>query len=106
LYSDYAGLFGGNSNGNEGSNKDSDEVLAEELTAKERLEEQREKEKIKKWNWYSLLYAMSKGDIFKLKDLFELNLNFFLTHKAFEIENKNMYEFYEYKRFNVIWQQQ
>lgn len=36
-----------------------------------------------------------------MEDVLKLNFIFTLTHRSFELENKKVKEWYEYKRFNL-----
>jgi hypothetical protein len=44
---------------------------------------------------------LAKGDITKIEGIFKLNFVFTLTHKSFEVENKRIFEFYEYNKYNI-----
>jgi hypothetical protein len=70
-------------------------------TESERKEHLAEIEKAKKWNWYGYFYCLAKGDITKMEEVLKLNFLFTLTHKGFEIENKKISEYYDFRRFNV-----
>jgi len=35
-----------------------------------------------------------------MEDVLKMNFLFTLTHKSFEVENKKISEFYEYRRYN------
>lgn len=103
LYEDYAGIFGSHEQNNEdveGEHRDGERDV-EGLTRAEVRAEIEEEKRRKKWNWYNLLYHIAKGDILKIEQLTKLNLLFLLTHKGYEIENKKIYEFYEFRRFNM-----
>lgn len=55
----------------------------------------------KKWSWFGYLYTLAKGDITKMESIAKLNFIFSLTYKSYELENKAISEYYDYKRFNI-----
>jgi hypothetical protein len=69
---------------------------------KQRLEEEKEELRlVNKWNWYRYFYVLAKGDITKIPDVVKLNFMFTLTHRSFEIENKKLAEYYDFRRYSI-----
>lgn len=64
-------------------------------------EEKKESDNTAKWSWYSFVYCLAQGDVTKIEAIFEMNFVFILNHKSFELENKKIKEWYDWRRFNV-----
>lgn len=96
LHQNYSGLFSVDK-----PSEEEEEIRGEtEVEKRKRLREEREEqEKADKWNLYSLLYNLAKGDITKIPQILELNFLFVLTHKSYEVENKKVAEYYDNGRF-------
>ena len=74
-----------------------DEIRGESELQKEAREKEEAEEikKILKWNWYSLVYILSKGDITKRDEVLKMNFISALNWLAFEKENKSIKELYD-----------
>lgn len=64
-------------------------------------EQKREAENARKWSWYTFVYTLAKGDILKIEQILKMNFVLTLNHKAYEQENKNIKEFYEFRKYNI-----
>lgn len=90
MLKDYSGLF---------SSGDTEEPTNEnESERKQRLAEQK---KADKWSWFLFAYTLGKGDALKMKEVLSLNLIFLLNFKSCELENKQIFEHYDFNRFNL-----
>jgi hypothetical protein len=74
-----------------------DEIRGESELQKEAREKEEAEEikKILKWNWYSLVYILSKGDITKRDEVLKMNFISALNWLAFEKENKSIKQLYD-----------
>lgn len=86
IYKNYSGLFTNTGDGNGDENPED----AEEQDAEAKSEEMEQR----KWAWYSFLYSTAKGDIRAIKEIADYNFIFTLTHKSFEVENKQIHKYY------------
>jgi len=91
LYSDHSGIF----STSDTEDGDEPETEAEKNTLLA------EAAKVKKWGWYAYIYCLAKGDVTRIEQVMQTNFVLTLTHRSFEIENKKLYEFYEYGRYNT-----
>jgi hypothetical protein len=73
----------------------------EDETEQERRERIAEERAAKKWSWFSFFYGLAQGDITKMESVLKLNILFTLTFKSFEIENKKIREYYDWRRYNL-----
>jgi hypothetical protein len=64
-------------------------------------EEKIEQQNANKWSWYQFVYVLAQGDICKMETIFKTNFILTLNHKAFELENKKVKEYYDFRRFNI-----
>lgn len=74
-----------------------DEIRGESQLQKEarEKEEAEELKKMLKWNWFSLVYILSKGDITKRDEVLKMNFISALNWLAFEKENKTIKQLYD-----------
>lgn len=57
-------------------------------------EEKAENERAKKWNWFSFIYMLTKGDITKRDQVLKMNYISALNWLAFEKENPHVKDRY------------
>lgn len=93
MLNNYKGLF------SDASANDAGEAGIE--TEAERIEREAEEKKAIKWSWFSFAYHLVKGDITKMEAVMSLNFVFVLNFKSFEVENKNVFEYYDHNRYNI-----
>jgi hypothetical protein len=89
---DYSGLF------SSGDNKDEVDARESEAERKQRLADEK---KATKWAWFSFAYQLAKGDIKQFEAVLNLNFIFVLNFKSFELENKNIFEHYDFNKYNI-----
>ena len=46
-------------------------------------------------------YHLAKGDVTKIEPILKMNFIFALTFKSCEIENKQIFEYYDRDRYNI-----
>lgn len=53
-------------------------------------EEELEKRKNKKWNWFKFIYRLADGNVLKFEEASKLNIVFAFSFLSFESDNKNI----------------
>ena len=67
-----------------------DPRMSEEDLLEKKAEEQKNRDTNRRQSWHTLVYILSDGDVVRFNECLKLNAHLCLTHRLFEITNKNL----------------